>query len=143
LLDGEAVINASVVTTQATLDDIPPVATAIRNIGGAQDGIQPPVYALDVRQTPPLLTPAIGANTTGMRVRIVGKVYGTNPGFGFFLDDGSGYGIWVAYPDEIIVNGTTLGVSGVSSTMWDAGNSVPYRVILPNSLVIGSGIVEY
>jgi hypothetical protein len=129
---GEAVIVAySEGVTRETTNDLPePITTAIRSIGGAQTGLQPATYPESFRgKDPALQTPPVGCNTTGQLVRVVGQVYGSDPYIGFFLDDGSPYGIRVICPDDYLADGTTAGITGVSSTMWDDTNNAPIRII--------------
>lgn len=104
------------------------LAAAIGNIGGDQIGLQPPTLAFDPRRTPTVQDPTYGLNTTGLLVRVVGTVFGSEPYVGFYLDDGSTYGVWIDLPGEAFADGTILGVTGVSGVSWDGTNGI--RTIL-------------
>lgn len=125
-IDGEATIAA----TSNDLDGsgtIAALSTAVGNIGGLQSGLQPDTPAIDARNTPDIDQPQT-LNTTGLLVRVVGKVFGSDGGTGFYLDDGSGYGLWVDYTDAVVANGAVVGVAGVSSVRLN-GTGQAYRVI--------------
>lgn len=120
---GEAYINAYDLTLESTYDKIQPLTTAIKNLGGMQRGIQPATLAVDPNQPAPGYMFPSCLNTTGLLVRVVGKV-SEAAADGFYLDDGSGYRIKVFYSDEVVTNGRTVGITGVSSTIWNGANGV-------------------
>lgn len=122
--DGEAVIYATQVTVSPTSDVLQPFAMPARSIGGGQTGPQPVTYMGDE-------TPGTGVNTTGLLVRVAGRLkqlsYDDE-----YIDDGSGYPVKLDWIDGTGgTDGDQIIVTGVSSVIWDGVRA--YRCIKPRT----------
>lgn len=122
--NGEAVIYATSVVTQSTSDQIAPMATSVRNIGGNQLGIQPATLSGGSSNWgfPQCL------NTTGLLVRVAGKLI--IDGSDELIDDGSGFPIRIEFgPGTGYNDGDYVAVTGISGVAWDGLHG--FRVIIP------------
>ena len=139
VLNGEAVVYASSVTLSATTDVPEPVHVLVRDAGGVQTGIQPPVYGgntfaydgVDPAQV--ASQDPRGLNTTGLLIRVTGKLrWSITSGFYEYVDDGSGFPILINFPSTTgAADGSFVSVTGVSTVHWNAQAGRAYRVITP------------
>ncbi len=139
VLNGEAVVYASSVTLSSTSDVAEPLHVLVRNSGGVQTGIQPPVYGgntfaydgLDPAQV--VSEEPRGLNTTGLLIRVTGKLrWSITSGIFEFVDDGSGFPILINFPSMTgASDGSFVSVTGVCTVHWNSDIKRAYRVITP------------
>jgi len=136
--NGEAVVYANSVTLSSTSDAIVPTHVLVRDTGGLQTGIQPAVFggnnfAYDGSDPAVVFENPRGLNTTGLLIRVTGKLkWSITTGFYEYLDDGSGFPIFINFPSMTgAFDGAFITVTGVSTVHWDASTGKAYRVITP------------
>jgi hypothetical protein len=128
VVDGEAVIYATSVQLSTTEDKIEPLAMSIRNVGGGQLGAQPPTYAGDSSNS----TLPATLNTTGLLIRVVGRLVVDWNTFKEYIDDGSGYPLYINWPSGVGASeNSVVAITGVSTVQWDSTAKKGFRSITP------------
>lgn len=138
VINGEAVVFANAVTLSSTSDAIVPTHVLVRDSGGIQTGIQPAVFggnsfAYDGSDPAVVSEDPRGLNTTGLLIRVTGKLkWSITTGFYEYLDDGSGFPIFINFPSMTgAFDGAFISVTGVSTVFWNATEKKAFRTITP------------
>lgn len=124
--NGEAVIFAtSVVASSAGTDKIEPLAMTVSSVGGLKHGVQPATLSGGSSDYGFPMT----LNTTGLLIRVAGKLVKTGVPGEYWVDDGSPYPLRIQFDSISGNNGDTIAVTGISGVSYDGWSG--FRVIIP------------